>query len=123
MRPPARTTVCGAMPRDRAVTAIRALPAIADPSGSSMIELEPVGGRSSSAISAVHLLVTGIIGMALGPAMVSGITHFVLRDGKSVGISLSATFPIMGLLGLVFFARGLRPMREARLKLELAHAN
>ena len=123
MRPPARTTVCGAMPRDRAVTSIRALPAIVDPSGSSMIELEPVGARSSSAISAVHLLVTGIIGMALGPAMVSGITHFVLRDRKSVGISLSATFPIMGLLGLVFFARGLRPMREARLKLELAHAN
>lgn len=65
-------------------------------------------------VSAVYLLVAGAIGMTLGPAMVSGITRFILQDDKAVGVSLSATFLIMGLIGCAFFAFGLRPMREAR---------
>ncbi|WP_162986927.1 MFS transporter [Sphingomonas paeninsulae] len=71
-------------------------------------------GELRGRVSAIYLLVTGLIGMTAGPALVSGITQFIFADDNRVNDSLSITYLIVGPLACVFFAFGLRPMREAR---------
>lgn len=65
-------------------------------------------------VSAIYLLVTGLLGMSLGPAIVSALTQFVFTDDNKLHYSLSTTYLVMGLLACVFFAFGMKPMREAR---------
>lgn len=64
-------------------------------------------------VSAVYLLVVGLIGMTVGPAMVGLLTDQVFADPDRIHLSLATTFGILGAIALVAFSLGLKPMSEA----------
>ena len=57
-------------------------------------------------VSAIYVLVTGLIAMALGPAMVGFITDKLLGDAQKVGLSLLLTVPLLLLPAVLFLASG-----------------
>ena len=64
-------------------------------------------------VSAVYLLVTGLLGMTIGPSLVGALTDFGYRDPAKLHLSLATTFLILSPIALAAFALGLGPMRRA----------
>jgi len=64
-------------------------------------------------VSAVYLLVVGMVGMTAGPALVAGLTDFVVQDPARIHLSLAVTFGILPAIAMGAFWLGLAPMREA----------
>lgn len=63
-------------------------------------------------VSALYVLVTGLIGMALGPTLVGWITDHLLGDEMKVGQSLVMTVLLVLLPASAIFAAGRRSMRR-----------
>lgn len=66
-------------------------------------------------VSALYVLVTGLIAMALGPSMVGFITDKLLGDEQKVGLSLLLTVPLLLLpaVGMLASGRGVMRQRQA----------
>lgn len=64
-------------------------------------------------MSAVYLLVTGLIGMIIGPAIVASLTDFVFQDDMKLYASLSIVHAVVAPIGCLAFIIGLKPMRRA----------
>ncbi len=71
-------------------------------------------------VSAIYLMVTGIIGMTLGPALVAGITDFLFADDSKIHMSLTITYALLAPLAAIFFWFGMRPMREMAMSIDTA---
>ncbi|WP_240653177.1 MFS transporter [Sphingomonas crocodyli] len=69
--------------------------------------------RLRGRVSALYVLVTGLIALAGGPATVGLITDKVLGDEKLVGMSLVITIFVVLLPSALLFALGRRSMRNA----------
>jgi MFS family permease len=65
-------------------------------------------------VSAVYILVSGLVGMSVGPALVAALTQYVFADPDRINDSLSVLYVTLGSLAMLFFAFGMRPMRIAR---------
>ncbi|MDB5430153.1 MAG: transporter [Caulobacter sp.] len=80
--------------------------------GASAIQLvtpAPLRGR----VSALYLMIAGLLAMTLGPSTVGFITDYVLHDEKRIGLALSLTFLTFSPIALIAFWLGLKPMRRA----------
>lgn len=64
-------------------------------------------------VSAVYLMVVSLLAMTVGPLIVGLLTDLVFRDDQQIHWSLATSFFVLGPLGTIAFALGLRPMREA----------
>ena len=64
-------------------------------------------------VSAIYLLVTSLVGMSLGPAIVGFLTDRVFADPQRIGTALALEFAVLGVVVSAMFAIGLGPMRAA----------
>ena len=64
-------------------------------------------------MSAIYLLVTGLIGMISGPALVAALTDFVFQDDAKLYAALSTVHLVTAPIGCLAFVIGLKPMRRA----------
>lgn len=67
--------------------------------------------RMRGQLSALYLLVTGALGMGLGPTVVALLTDYVFGNDLAVGRALAVTAAICGLISPVLLWRGARAMR------------
>lgn len=77
------------------------------PAATQVVTPPDLRGRAS----AIYVLFTGLIGMAIGPALVGWITDSVLGDPMKIGISLMILVVCMLSLVIVLFAFGRAQMR------------
>lgn len=105
-----RSTVPGVYFTLIAVTALWTNLAAIAPAALQIVTPNELRGR----VSAIYLLVTGLIGMTAGPAIVSALTDFAFHDDQKLHLSLSTTMMVIGPLAGLFFWFGMRPMRDAQ---------
>lgn len=63
-------------------------------------------------VSAIYVMVTGLLAMSVGPTLVGWLTDSVLKDPKKVGVSLIITLIVMYVPTLVLFVLGREKMRN-----------
>lgn len=64
-------------------------------------------------VSAIYLMVTSLVGMSMGPAIVGFLTDYVFADPQRIGTALALEFATLGIIVAVLFRVGLKPMRVA----------
>jgi MFS family permease len=64
-------------------------------------------------ISAIYVLVVGLIGLLLGPSSVAVLTDYVFEDRLAVGMSISVVAAVVGPASAVFLAAALGPYRQS----------
>lgn len=64
-------------------------------------------------VSAIYVLVVGIIGLAFGPTSVALLTDYVFADPDAVGKSISVVALVVGPLSALLFALALSPYRDS----------
>lgn len=64
-------------------------------------------------VSATYLLITGLLGSGVGPAIVGAYTTFLFHDDSKVGWAIALNGAIAAPLAALLFALTLKPMRRA----------
>lgn len=64
-------------------------------------------------VSALFLFVYNIVGYGLGPALMAGISDFVIGGDGNLGLGIAITFAIFAPLTAITFALGMKSMRRA----------
>ncbi|OCC23760.1 MFS transporter [Croceicoccus estronivorus] len=78
------------------------------PASVQVVTPQALRGRAS----AVYVLVTGLIGMAIGPALVGWLTDSVFGDPMKLGLSLMVLITVMLAVVIALFALGRAQMRH-----------
>jgi len=73
-------------------------------------------------ISATFLLTYNLVGYALGPLSIASFTQYVFKDPDKIAYSVACHFGIFAPLGSLVLFLGLKSLREASQKSELANA-
>ena len=80
--------------------------------------------RIRGQVSAIHLLICGLIGISLGPASIAVVTDYVFRDDLAVGHSIAIVGGCAHVLSALVLWLAIKPFkREAERNIELASSD